>query len=78
MTNDQGLRTFPYCQLPTPDCLLLMEFRLQLLDHSLPESLFYELTGLTTFAADKAFRLDAQLSVGSNDDFDGLQAAPPT
>jgi len=41
--------------------------------------LFDELTGLTAFAADKAFGLDLRLPCGRDDDFDDLaHAAPPT
>lgn len=60
-------------------CLSLMKLGLQTLVLSLTESLLDELAGLSTLAASKAVGLDPGLTVGSDDDLDGLiQAAPPS
>ena len=56
-----------------------MKLNLELLMLSLTESLFDELAGLPTFTAGESFGLNACLTVGSDDDLDGLiQAAPPS
>jgi hypothetical protein len=56
----------------------LMEFRLELLIGLLSEGLLDELAGLTALATDEPFRFDTRLTVGGDDDFNRLQAAPPT
>ena len=56
----------------------LMELRLELLVGLLREGLLDEPAGLSALVPDKAFRFDTRLPVGGDDDFDGLQAAPPT
>ena len=56
----------------------LMELRFELLVGLLSERLLDEAAGLTALTSDEAFRFHARLAVGSDDDLDGLQAAPPT
>ena len=55
-----------------------MELRLELLIGLLPEGLLNEPARLTALASDEAFRFHARLAVGGDDDFNRLQAAPPT
>ncbi len=56
----------------------LMELRFELLVGLLSESLLNEPARLTALVPDEAFGFDTRLPVGSDDDFDCLQAAPPT
>ena len=56
----------------------LMKLRLEYLIGLLTDGLFDESAGVPAFSAREAFSLHRGLTIGSDDDFDNLQATPPT